>query len=168
MLERYEPNFDESSFIKSFMEARGLRTKKEALAILRKEIKKEPYYQDKIKKALKTKYPKAYMVKISQSMYSQAGIPDIMMIYCGHYFGFEVKRPVVGVPSKLQEETIRRITAAGGTALFVRWPEEAIQAVEQYRNENMREIGVQIAAGLGNKIRESASILQSSYPRLRR
>ncbi|MFR7388134.1 MAG: hypothetical protein ACLUTU_03920 [Blautia faecis] len=86
MLERYEPNFDESSFIKSFMEARGLRTKKEALAILRKEIKKEPYYQDKIKKALKTKYPKAYVVKISQSMYSQAGIPDIMMIYCGHYF----------------------------------------------------------------------------------
>lgn len=104
MLERYEPNFDESSFIKSFMEARGLRTKKEALAILRKEIKKEPYYQDKIKKALKAKYPKAYVVKISQSMYSQAGIPDIMMIYCGHYFGFEVKRPVVGVPSKLQEE----------------------------------------------------------------
>ena len=66
-------------------------TKKEALAILRKEIKKEPYYQDKIKKALKAKYPKAYVVKISQSMYSQAGIPDIMMIYCGHYFGFEVK-----------------------------------------------------------------------------
>lgn len=156
MLERYEPNFDESSFIKSFMEARGLRTKKEALAILRKEIKKEPYYQDKIKKALKAKYPKAYVVKISQSMYSQAGIPDIMMIYGGHYFGFEVKRPVVGVPSKLQEETIRQITAAGGTALFVRWPEEAIQAVEQYRNENMIEIGVQIAAGIGDAIRENA------------
>lgn len=156
MLERYEPNFDESSFIKSFMEARGLRTKKEALAILRKEIKKEPYYQDKIKKALKAKYPKAYVVKISQSMYSQAGIPDIMMIYCGHYFGFEVKRPVVGVPSKLQEETIRQITAAGGTAILVRWPEEAIQAVEQYRNENTREIGAQIAAGLGDAIRESA------------
>lgn len=156
MLERYEPNFDESSFIKSFMEARGLRTKKEALAILRKEIKKEPYYQDKIKKALKAKYPKAYVAKISQSMYSQAGIPDILMIYEGHYFGFEVKRPVVGVPSKLQEETIRQITAAGGTVLFVRWPEEAIQAVEQYRNENTREIGVQIAAGLSDAIRESA------------
>lgn len=132
MLERYEPNFDESSFIKSFMEARGLRTKKEALAILRKEIKKESYYQDKIKKALKAKYPKAYVVKISQSMYSQAGIPDIMFIKDGHYFGFEVKRPVVGIRSKLQEETVRLIRAAGGTAEFVTWPEEAIAAVELY------------------------------------
>ena len=117
MLERYEPNFDENEFIRSFMEARGLRTKKEAMAALRKEIKKESYYQDKIKKALKAKYPRAFVVKISLSMYSRAGIPDIMMIYCGHYFGFEVKRPVVGVPSKLQEETIRKITAAGGTTL---------------------------------------------------
>lgn len=150
------------------MEARHLRTKKEALAALRKEIKKESYYQDKIKKALKAKYPKAFIKKISQGLYSEAGIPDILMIYEGHYYGFEVKRPVVGVPSKLQEETIRQITAAGGTALFVRWPEEAIQAVEQYRNENMREIGVQIAAGIGDVIRESKSILRSSYPRLRR
>ena len=37
MLERYEPNFDENEFIRSFMEARGLRTKKEAMAALRKE-----------------------------------------------------------------------------------------------------------------------------------
>lgn len=170
MLERYEPNFDESSFIKSFMEARGLRTKKEALAILRKEIKKEPYYQDKIKIALKTKYPKSYIAKISQSMYSQAGIPDIMMIYCGHYFGFEVKRPVVGVPSKLQEETIRKINAAGGTALFVRWPEEAIQAVEGYAEENLRNVGAQIVAGIGDVIRGSAETLmgnQVNYSRRR-
>ena len=41
MLERYEPNFDESSFIKSFMEARGTSgLKKEALAILRKRDQK--------------------------------------------------------------------------------------------------------------------------------
>lgn len=150
------------------MEARHLRTKKEALAALRKEIKKESYYQDKIKKALKAKYPKAFIKKISQGLYSEAGIPDILMIYEGHYYGFEVKRPVVGVPSKLQEETIRKITAAGGTALFVRWPDEAIQAVEQCRSENMREVGLQIAAGLGDTIRESASILRSSYPKLRR
>lgn len=168
MLEKYEPNFDENEFIKSFMEARGLRTKKEAMAALRKEIKKESYYQDKIKKALKAKYPRAFVVKISLSMYSQAGIPDIMMIYCGHYFGFEVKRPVVGVPSKLQEETIRKITAARGTALFVRWPEEAIQAVEGYAEENLRNAGAQIVAGIGDVIRESAETLmgnQVSYLR---
>lgn len=170
MLERYEPNFDENEFIRSFMEARGLRTKKEAMAALRKEIKKESYYQDKIKKALKAKYPRAFVVKISLSMYSQAGIPDIMMIYCGHYFGFEVKRPVVGVPSKLQEETIRKITAAGGTALSVRWPEEAIQAVEGYAEENLRNAGAQIVAGIGDVIRGSAETLmgnQVSYLRRR-
>ena len=142
MLEKYEQNFNENEFVKSFMDARNFKTKKEALAALRKEIKKESYYQEKIKKVLKTKYPEAFIVKISQCLYSQAGIPDILMIYNGHYFGFEVKRPVVGVPSKLQEETIRKITAAGGTALFVRWPEEAIQAVEQY----------QIAAGIHDAI----------------
>lgn len=170
MLERYEPNFDENEFIRSFMEARGLRTKKEAMAALRKEIKKESYYQDKIKKALKAKYPRAFVVKISLSMYSQAGIPDIMMIYCGHYFGFEVKRPVVGVPSKLQEETIRKITAAGGTALFVHWPEEAIQAVEGYAEENLRNAGAQIVAGIGDVIRGSAETLmgnQVNYSRRR-
>lgn len=138
MLERYEPNFDESSFIKSFMEARGLRTKKEALAVLRKEIKKEPYYQEKVKKALKAKYPTAFIKKISQGLYSEAGIPDILMIYNGHYFGFEVKRPVVGIRSKLQEETVRLIRAAGGTAEFVIWPEEAIAEVERYEQEQKR------------------------------
>lgn len=93
MLEKYEQNFNENEFVKSFMDARNFKTKKEALAALRKEIKKESYYQEKIKKVLKTKYPEAFIVKISQSLYSQAGIPDILMIHNGHYFGFEVKRP---------------------------------------------------------------------------
>ena len=132
MLEKYEQNFNENEFVKSFMNARNFKTKKEALAALRKEIKKESYYQEKIKKVLKTKYPEAFIVKISQSLYSQAGIPDILMIHNGHYFGFEVKRPVVGIRSKLQEQTARMIQAAGGTAAFVCWPEEAIREVEEY------------------------------------
>ena len=72
------------------------------------------------------------MVKISQGAYSQAGIPDVMFIKDGHYFGFEVKRPVVGIRSKLQEQTARMIQAAGGTAAFVCYPEEAIREVEEY------------------------------------
>ena len=55
-----------------------------------------------------------------------------MFIKDGHYFGFEVKRPVVGIRSKLQEQTVEMIRAAGGTAAFVRWPEEAIREVEEY------------------------------------
>lgn len=132
MLERYEENFDEEKFIMSFMAARNIGTKKAALAELRKLIKKEGYYQTKIKDALKRKYPEAFVRKISQGAYSEGGIPDVLMIYRGHYFGFEVKRPVVGVPSKLQEETIRQIRRAGGTALLVRWPEEAVKVVTMW------------------------------------
>ena len=132
MLERYEKDFDENAFIKSFMERKQITTKQKALSELRKLIKNEGYYQSKIKEGLKKKYPDAFVVKISQGAYSEAGIPDILMIKDGHYFGFEVKRPVVGIRSKLQEETVRRIHAAGGPAAFVRWPEEAIREVEEY------------------------------------
>lgn len=132
MLERYEKDFDENAFIKSFMERKQITTKQKALSELRKLIKNEGYYQSKIKEGLKKKYPDAFVVKISQGAYSEAGIPDILMIKDGHYFGFEVKRPVVGIRSKLQEETVRRIHAAGGTVAFVRWPEEAIREVEEY------------------------------------
>ena len=132
MLEKYEKDFDENAFVKSFMERKQITTKQKALSELRKLIKKEGYYQSEIKEALKKKYPDAFVVKISQGAYSEGGIPDVLMIKDGHYFGFEVKRPVVGIRSKLQEETVRKIQAAGGTATFVRWPEEAIMEVEEY------------------------------------
>lgn len=138
MLERYEKDFDENAFVKSFMERKQITTKQKALSELRKLIKKEGYYQSKIKETLKKKYPDAFVVKISQGAYSEAGTPDIMMIKDGHYFGFEVKRPVVGIRSKLQEETVRLIRAAGGTAEFVTWPEEAIAEVERYEQEQKR------------------------------
>lgn len=132
MLEKYEKGFDENAFVKSFMERKQITTKRKALSELRKLIKKEGYYQSEIKETLKKKYPDAFVVKISQGAYSEGGIPDVLMIKDGHYFGFEVKRPVVGIRSKLQEETVRKIQAAGGTATFVRWPEEAIREVEEY------------------------------------
>ena len=108
MLEKYEKDFDENAFVKSFMERKQITTKQKALSELRKLIKKEGYYQSEIKEALKKKYPDAFVVKISQGAYSEGGIPDVLMVKGGHYFGFEVKRPVVGIRSKLQEETVRR------------------------------------------------------------
>lgn len=138
MLERYEGNFDEEIFILSFMESRGIKNKKKAMSELRKLIKSEGYYQTKVKEQLKKKYPGAFVRKIAQGAYSEGGTPDILMIKDGHYFGFEVKRPVVGIRSKLQEETVRMIRAAGGTAEFVTWPEEAIAEVERYEQEQKR------------------------------
>ena len=118
MLEKYEKDFDENEFMRSFMERKQISTKKQALAELRKLIKKEGYYQTKIKEALKKRYPDAFVAKISQGAYSQAGIPDVMFIKDGHYFGFEVKRPVVGIRSKLQEQTAR---SAGRRKQSERW-----------------------------------------------
>ena len=135
MLENYEVNFDEDKFIKDFMESRAITAKSKALMELRKLIKKEPYYQDKIKKTLQKKYPGAFIRKITQGAYSEAGIPDILFIKDGHYFGFEVKRPVVGIPSKIQEKTIEKIREAGGTAAIVCWPEQAIAEVEEYERK---------------------------------
>lgn len=132
MLEKYIENFDEDLFIREFMETKKIRTKQKAMTELRKLIKDEGYFQSKIKKALEEKYPDAFVRKISQGAYSKGGIPDILMIRDGHYFGFEVKRPVVGIRSKLQEQTAKAIQAAGGTAVFVCWPEQAIQEVENY------------------------------------
>lgn len=135
MLEKYEKDFDENKFIESFMERKQISTKKKALSALRKLIKKEGYYQTKIKEALKKKYPDAFVRKITQGAFSEGGTPDVLMVKDGHYFGFEVKRPVVGVRSELQKKTVSEIRAAGGTAVFVTWPEEAIAEVEKHEKE---------------------------------
>nr|WP_325300208.1 hypothetical protein [uncultured Dysosmobacter sp.] len=131
MLEKYVPEFDEEAFVQEYAAKQGL-TRKQAIAELRRRIPNEAYYQDKIKRELKAKYPDAFVRKISQGAYSEGGTPDIMMIHKGHYFGFEIKRPVVGVPSKLQEIAVKQIREAGGSAAFVRWPEEAERIVEQW------------------------------------
>ena len=48
---------------------------------------------------------------------------DIIACINGHFYGFEVKTEN-GKPTKLQEATIRKILAAGGTALVVRSVDE--------------------------------------------
>lgn len=71
MLEKYEKDFDENKFIESFMERKQISTKKQALSALRKLIKKEGYYQTKIKEALKKKYQDAFVRKITQGAFSE-------------------------------------------------------------------------------------------------
>ena len=131
MLEKYEKNFDEKRFVDGYMAKKGIKTRKQAIAMLRKEIPRESYYQDKIKKEIKKRFPGAFVRKIAQGAYSEGGTPDIMVIWQVHYFGFEVKRPIIGEPSKLQEATIKAIQHAGGTAAVVCWPEEALKIIER-------------------------------------
>ncbi len=85
---------------------------------------KESYYQAKILRWLKSTYPAAFVWKAAAGPYSQGGIPDICAIIDGHFYGFEVKRPEGGRISKLQELTIEKINAAGGTAAVVSYPAE--------------------------------------------
>lgn len=136
MLENYDASYTAERAIAIIQKEAKARTKKEALAIARKKIPKESYYQDKIRKRLRQKYPEGFCRKISQGVYAEAGIPDLLFIYEGHYFGFEVKRPLVGRLSDIQRRTIRLIEKAGGTAAVVCWPEEAIKTVEDWRKAN--------------------------------
>lgn len=106
----------------------------EAKHMLQKEVPKESYYQKKIKDALKTEYPEALVVKVAQAHFSEPGLPDLMCVIKGHYFGIEVKRPLFGKLAKTQGVMARRIERAGGTPMVVSFPEEAINIIKEYFN----------------------------------
>lgn len=135
MLSEYIEGFDAETWIRKQMEKTGM-TKTDVLKDARTKIPKESYFQNKIKQAVKRKYPTAYIHKVAQGLYSEGGTPDLMVIYKGHYFGFEVKRPVVGKVSGLQEFAIQKIKEAGGTAAVVRWPEEALAIIGEWDKEH--------------------------------
>lgn len=81
----------------------------------------------KIMRYLKT-VPRCFAWKEHGGMYGRAGIPDIIACIDGHFYGFEVKTED-GRPTKLQEATIRKILASGGTAMVVRSVEEVRNAI---------------------------------------
>lgn len=81
-----------------------------------------------IMRYLKT-VPRCFCWKEHGGMYGTAGIPDIIACIDGRFYGFEVKAEG-GKPTKLQEATIRKILAAGGTALVVRSVDEVRAALD--------------------------------------
>ena len=83
-----------------------------------------------IMKDLKT-VPGCFCWKEHGGMYGTAGIPDIIACINGHFCGFEVKTDS-GKPTKLQEATIRKILAAGGTVLVVRSVDEVRTVVSGF------------------------------------
>ena len=131
MLERYVEGFDADAFLESYAKKEGL-PKKAALQRLRGIIPLERRFQTRIIDALRKRYPDAFVAKLAQGIYSRVGIPDIVCIYRGHYFGFEVKRPVVGAASGVQEATMREIRKAGGTAAVVSWAEECFRIIDEW------------------------------------
>ncbi len=141
MLEKYVPGFDPDAFLQKIAAERAI-TKKEASEVCRREVPKEAYFQKKVKDGLKKQFPGAYVAKIAQGMYSQGGIPDVLCVVDGHAFFFEVKRPLFGKVSRLQEAAIEKIRAAGGAAEVVSWPEEAAGAINSWRGgDGQKETG---------------------------
>lgn len=67
--------------------------------------------------------PECFCWKEHGGIYGTAGIPDIICSYRGKFVAFEVKTEK-GRPTKLQEATIKKILASGGTALVVRSVDE--------------------------------------------
>lgn len=78
-----------------------------------------------ILKYLKT-VPNCFAWKEHGGMYGTAGIPDIIACIGGQFYAFEVKTDA-GKTTALQDATIRKIKAAGGTATVIRSVDEVIQ-----------------------------------------
>lgn len=92
----------------------------------RKEITKkiplEGHYQDKVIKYLKSLPECINAWKENKGSYSsQNGTPDVTAVMKpgGVYYGFEVKRPLVGEASALQEKFIEHMNKNGGHAYIV-------------------------------------------------
>ena len=98
---------------------KGINTREAADKFIREKMPKESYFQKKILDWIKDNAPNAIAWKEAAGPYSRQGIPDITCIINGRYYGFEVKRPFIGVLSKMQEQTIKQIRRAGGRAWVV-------------------------------------------------
>lgn len=106
-------------------------TTEQARQYIRKNLPKESHYQDKIIKHIRELIPSAFVWKAAAGAYSRQGIPDVCAVINGRYYGFEVKRPLIGVLSKIQERTIEQIKQAGGRAYVVTYPVEVTEILKE-------------------------------------
>ena len=90
---------------------------------------REKIFENKLKKYLKSKG--AWVLKYwGGSVYTQAGVPDLLVCYKGKFIGIEVKAET-GHASELQLNTIEQIKKAGGIA-FVLFPKDFDKFVEWF------------------------------------
>ena len=93
----------------------------------------ESYIQSKILRYLKTTYPQAFIVKLSDRWVG--GLPDIMMIHNGSIYFFEVKTEKSN-PTKIQMYTMMRISEAGGFCSVVRSVKETEGRCQQWMKDS--------------------------------
>lgn len=76
----------------------------------------EKNFENKIKKFFRKEG--LYYFKFWGTMYTRAGVPDLIVCVNGRFLGVEVKSDV-GRPSEIQMENIRQIRENGGFAIVV-------------------------------------------------
>ena len=92
---------------------------------------REKVFENKLKKYLKSKG--AWVLKYwGGAVYTQAGVPDLLVCYKGKFIGIEVKSET-GRASELQLRTIDDIKKAGGIA-FVLFPKDYDKFVEWFES----------------------------------
>jgi hypothetical protein len=92
--------------------------------------KRETRRQRKIQSALRRRFGiEIWFFKVHGGPFQKSGIPDLVGVCRGLFFGFEIKEEDGGL-SAIQIETILDIGEAGGLALAILTPQEAIDALE--------------------------------------
>lgn len=90
------------------------RTIAEARRIATERIPLETAVQKEVLQALRKHG--GFWWKDAAGPYQQQGIPDIIGCYRGVFVGVEVKRPLLGKPTPMQQQTLEKIRQAGGYA----------------------------------------------------
>lgn len=133
MLEDYIPEFNENRYVKYVKNINNFGSLDYARRYIQERTPKESYFQKRIINGIRIAHPDAFVIKIAQGPYSHGGFPDVFVLWRGTYFGFEVKRPIGGRISRLQEKMMQELRDAGGVTAVVRWPEEALHIMENNR-----------------------------------
>jgi len=91
-------------------------------------MKQETILRTKIKELLKEK--EMYVITLHGSPMQQAGLPDLMFIYDGYAYFFEIKMPGL-MPTKLQELVHERIRRTGAEVYVIDSIEKAEKIIKR-------------------------------------
>lgn len=105
------------------------KTKTEAKKAALKDLPKESAFQSKIMEYLKTRSD-VVAWKDQASMYQSKGIPDIIAVKDGRFYGFEVKRPYVGKLSDIQSSFHAKLKHVKGRVFVVSYVSEVAGAID--------------------------------------
>jgi len=92
-------------------------------------VKPESALTRRILKALRGRG--GFWTKVHGGPYQATGLPDIIGVYEGRFYGMEVKLPKGGQPTARQALALRLIEAAGGVSGVVRGPTDALKLLRK-------------------------------------